>query len=348
MDHPVAANVGPGCGPTLAKQGWGHMDSDSDEVASQTGSEFDGLGEWSSPLGQASGSKAHSVVGSKVARSPHQRTLIWLPRGTGRRGFGRTLCFTGADHRSGGPATNQQVPTTCSPNMKTLGLSAILFTIITVLQAFGAVAANSQSLLVDCVSMGVDAGSYVGSMLVETFKGTPFHTPLELLVGGLSLSALVYFTINALKDTFQELSAGRFPPSSEPDEQDKVNPLIIFGFAIFGLTFDALSLWAFARSGDKMGAQMNMWTACLHVGADALRSFTTLIMSLIIMILDVDGEVADAWTSPVLGAMILSGVAWGMFAWVKEVAQWALAPLDPRQAAAAQLLEVEPRVALHV
>jgi Co/Zn/Cd efflux system component len=63
--------------------------------------------------------------------------------------------------------------------------------------------------------------------------------------------------------------------------------------------------------------QVNMFSALLHVGADFLRSTSTIVMSLLILLAHVDSGCADAYTSIIIGISILCGAAVGFFKWVK-------------------------------
>jgi len=207
-------------------------------------------------------------------------------------------------------------------SMKTLALTALLFSVITILQVFGATLANSKALLVDCISMGVDAGTYLGNMAVEYKRHSKHHAPFELAVGGLSLVTLIYFTLDALRESVDAIS-----PGGGDSEDEDVNAWIIFAFALGGLLFDAVSLYAFRRSHRKTrsGREMNMWTALLHVGADFLRSATTLVSSMMILLLGYDGVAVDAWASLLVGATILLGAGFGLAGWTRKFAQWCCA-----------------------
>eukprot|EP00913_Durusdinium_trenchii_P014565 g13664.t1 len=50
----------------------------------------------------------------------------------------------------------------CTPEVRALGISCFLFSLITVIQVFAAHLAHSQALMMDCISMGVDAFTYLG------------------------------------------------------------------------------------------------------------------------------------------------------------------------------------------
>eukprot|EP00913_Durusdinium_trenchii_P013696 g12859.t1 len=59
----------------------------------------------------------------------------------------------------------------CTPEVKALTISFLLFGLITVVQVFAAQIAHSRALLMDCISMGVDSLTYLGPLSI-TFVGT--------------------------------------------------------------------------------------------------------------------------------------------------------------------------------
>lgn len=201
--------------------------------------------------------------------------------------------------------------------MKTLGISASLFATITLCQLFGAIMANSQALMVDCISMGIDAGTMVGNMCAEGVKGSRWHKAAELVVGAVSLLALTALTVNELVESIRILEEG-----GHGGEQ--VHPWIVMAFALAGLVFDGVSLAAFRRSHKKnrSGRELNMWTALLHVGADVLRSTTTLCLSIAILIHGEDSVSMDAWASLGVGSTILVGAAGGIVGWIRSLAKY--------------------------
>lgn len=184
--------------------------------------------------------------------------------------------------------------------MRALAVTAFLFFTISVAQTVGAVVANSEAMMADVISMYVDTLTYFLNMLVEVCDSPRWRLRLELIVPAVSLTALVYFTVQQLRES---LSTLREWPQAAGDD---VSPSIVFGFAAWGLLFDALSLWAFMRNGDR---QVNMKSALMHVGADFLRSGTTLVDSALIAVFPFDSVKMDAWSSIVVSAVILLGAA---------------------------------------
>merc|ERR1712003_63483 len=98
-----------------------------------------------------------------------------------------------------------------------------------------------------------------------------------------------------------------------------VNGWITLGFGAGGVVFDLISLWVFYRSNQKQGEvrAVNMFTALLHVGADFLRSTSTVVMSLLILVGGFDSTCLDAYTSMLIGASIVLGGLFGVFNWMK-------------------------------
>merc|ERR1712060_216809 len=86
-----------------------------------------------------------------------------------------------------------------------------------------------------------------------------------------------------------------------------------------GAAFDLISLWFFFQSHKKTGtgAALNMFTALLHCGADCLRSFSTTVVSVLILTGAFDSTCLDAYTSLFIGATIVCGGLAGIFNWYK-------------------------------
>lgn len=237
----------------------------------------------------------------------------------------------------------------CTSQICVLGLTAFLFAFITIAQFFAALASNSQALLVDCVSMGVDALTYCMNIGVECIKGTKLHRTCELVVGFISLFLLIFFTLQVTIETIPTLTNpheqctnhplynetnATVAPVTDPDsakqvsdpfecesaEEDEVNPWIVLAFALFGILFDCISLTAFMRNHRKThsGKAMNIWTAIMHVGADFVRSCSTFISSIIMLVFNGDTAVVDAWCTMVISFTILVGAVAGVVAWFRK------------------------------
>jgi Co/Zn/Cd efflux system component len=207
----------------------------------------------------------------------------------------------------------------CTPNIRALSVSAFLFSLITVAQYFAAIAANSQALKMDCISMAVDAFTYMGNIVVECRKRDGAkHVTSQLVVVACSLSMLALFTILAMQESWDTVQVCMGKKEAEGDEDD-VNGWITLAFAIGGVGFDIACIVEFYRSNRKVQSakQVNMFSALLHVGADFLRSISTTAMSLLILLAHVDSGCADAYTSIIIGVSILCGAAVGFFKWVK-------------------------------
>jgi len=207
----------------------------------------------------------------------------------------------------------------CTGNMKVLAFTAALFIVITAAQACGAVAANSLTLLQDCFSMGVDAATYLGNILVEAVRGRRYHGCLEMLVAALSISMLVFFTLVLGLQALKNLQVFSSPENT--GKQPDVNPHIVLAFALWGVVFDVASMVAFARNKSRIGEDMNLWTPLMHVGADFLRSMTTLLCSLAILVFETDGVRTDAWASLCVGATILAGSAVAVYVYCEALFQ---------------------------
>jgi len=208
----------------------------------------------------------------------------------------------------------------CTPSIKALAVTAFLFAFITVVQIFAAKIAHSQALLMDCISMAVDAFTYMGNILVECKKRDGgHHVRSQLIVTAISLSCLLYFTYDASRESWDTIQICRGNAPSDGDDDDDVNGYITLAFALGGMAFDLISLWFFFQSHKKMGTgrALNMFTALLHCGADCLRSTSTTVMSVLILTGAFDSTCLDAYTSLFIGATIVCGALCGIVNWFK-------------------------------
>lgn len=221
------------------------------------------------------------------------------------------------------PLEPSKRPKRCTPEVKALLLSACLFTTITSFQVWAANLANSRALLMDCISSGVDALTFMGNIVVECRKRDGRrHACSQLIVVASSLGLLTFFTIRAMGESYGSVlicqEHGR--NSSEDDDDDDVNGWITLGFALGNILFDSICLVHFFKSHKQTGSgkHVNMFSAFLHVGADFLRAFTTLVMSLLILICTSwDSTCLDAHCSLVIGVTILCGVVVGLWKWIR-------------------------------
>jgi len=222
------------------------------------------------------------------------------------------------DAREGTKKSTKSKARRCTPEVKALSVSAFLFSFITVVQIFAAHIAHSQALLMDCISMGVDAFTYLGNIVVECRKRDgETHAKSQLIIVATSLGLLCYFTADAMKESWGTIQVclGR----ADAKDEDDVNGWITLGFALGGVGFDLMCLLEFYKSNKKTGSvkSVNMFSALLHVSADFLRSTSTLIMSLLILLCKVDSTCIDAYTSVFIGITIISGAFVGFFKWIK-------------------------------
>jgi len=101
--------------------------------------------------------------------------------------------------------------------------------------------------------------------------------------------------------------------------EDDVNGWVTLAFALGGIGFDLACLVEFYKSNKKTNSvkQVNMFSAFLHVGADCLRSGSTLVMSLLILLAHFDSGCLDGYTSMLIGVTIIAGAFVGFFKWLK-------------------------------
>jgi len=185
-------------------------------------------------------------------------------------------------------------------------------------------------LLMDCVSMAVDAFTYVGNIVVEWRKRDGGdHKGSQLIVCAISLSCLLYFTYAAALESWATVQVCQGKAESD-DDGDDVNGWITLAFGVGGVVFDIASLVAFYISDKKQGEvrAVNMFTALLHVGADFLRSTSTVVMSLLILVGGFDSTCLDAYTSLLIGASIVAGASVGIVSWIKLLVRYLLPSQD--------------------
>jgi len=209
-------------------------------------------------------------------------------------------------------------------NMRVLALTAGLFALITAVQFVAAGGAGfdkvlgvpkSDALLADCVSMAVDSLTYLLNIFVEAREGSRFHRELQLIVPAISLSILVYFTVDVLLEAKGTL-AGEEDDEGDPyANQPMKRAYILGGFATLGIIFDLIALRAFVKDADK--GSLNMWAAFAHVGADFVRSITTLVAAILILN-GSDGKLTDAWACVAVTWLIFGGVLFAVYEWAKD------------------------------
>lgn len=208
-----------------------------------------------------------------------------------------------------------------SNNLRTLIVTFILFTTITVAQTVGALIANSLALLADCGSMAIDAASYLGNIIAETRQGSPENKiKNRLIASGASFLVLLAVSFSVIVVAIQTLMSS--------GDDDDVNAWIVFAFAVAGLLFDLLSFLAYFvgqnqdAANDQLeaseDARQNMISALFHIGSDTLRSTTTLMISILIFNGFNGGDV-DAVASIIVSAMIVAGALHALWRWSKEV-----------------------------
>lgn len=211
-------------------------------------------------------------------------------------------------------------------NAKVLLISIALFGTITTIQFFFALASHSDALLVDCASMLVDTLTYVGNLYSECRQKSTAMSPAEKARFSLATSALslaVLFTITGwgLSDAIGTITAenveddldgavvvaSAVPEPVEPRKRNLNSTVRRFG--VFGIVFDFCAFYAFGKYGDPAksaggdekqidvrASEMNMWTAISHVGADSVRSLTSIVIGVVALSArSANGSLADAW-----------------------------------------------------
>jgi len=228
-------------------------------------------------------------------------------------------------------------------NAKALIVAICLFTLITAVQFVAAIVSNSDALLVDCASMLVDAMTYVFNLHAEC-KGREETQSLRaiarraLVSSGFSIVVLYGITAWGLSDAIGTLAAKHVV--------DDLDPTIVLVFGVLGVVFDGATLaafkaWGFNPEGvaddsfglgasadqqqQPLGADenenpklcglsrresslVNMCSALTHVVADSIRSLTSILLGLVVMLdHSVNGSVADGYATLIVASTIILG-----------------------------------------
>ena len=214
----------------------------------------------------------------------------------------------------------------CSNHAKVLVVALVLFLSISCAQFGLALLARSDTLLVDCASMFVDSATYAGN-LWAVCRDT--DDPADAAKGALITSGVSIIVLAAIT-TWGMIGAVRRIRQRHPP--DRVNAEIVLVMGVFGLVFDAATLLAFRAWGgseeeeeagielvgtgeeadfDDVGRTadaMNMCSALSHVGADTVRSVTSVGLGLLILLRpDLNGARWDAYATLIVTATVLLG-----------------------------------------
>jgi len=189
----------------------------------------------------------------------------------------------------------------------------LLFAVITAAQIGAALISNSLALLGDCGSMAVDTLSYAANLYAECLESEQQRRN-QLIATLLSIFVLLGIT------GFVIYSAIVILLSVELDDDD-VNPYIVFAFALGGLFFDFIGLYALWRGKKEKStaaSDLNLHSAGMHVISDLMRSATTLIESILIWCCNFEGIQTDAVAALIVSALILLPCAQMIRQWLQE------------------------------
>jgi len=204
-----------------------------------------------------------------------------------------------------------------TPQIRTLMVTFVLFALITGAQFFAALVANSLALISDCASMLIDTLSYMGNLSAEcSDKDALSKERRQLIASGSSLVVLLGITAYVIYNAAERLING------EESSSSNVNGSIVFIFAVMGLLFDFISMLSFYYWSRGSASEVNMCSALLHVGADTVRSTTTLAESILIVQFQWDDRSTDAWASIIVSGLITVASLGGLYNWCKQVKVW--------------------------
>jgi len=236
-------------------------------------------------------------------------------------------------------------------NVKALFIMMVMFAAISLGQYFAAIAANSQSLKSDVVSMAMDAVSYFGNILGESSDVPSQRIVLQLFFSIFSLVLLNYFNTIILIESINIVKASQ-EEAVDGEEGEGVEGKIVIAFAGLGLVFDAICLYAYyyyakedadieyremMRIAEAEGMdleeakskvskpEINMLTALLHVSADLLRSTVTFIEGILLLmgfLSPSEQEFLDSVIACIIGASIYLASIYALYEWVTSFWAW--------------------------
>jgi len=192
-------------------------------------------------------------------------------------------------------------------------LTMLLFALITCAQVGAAIIANSLALLGDCGSMAVDTISYAVNLWAECVE-IEHQQRNQLIATSLSILVLLAITGYVIYSAIVILLEG------EADDDD-VNVYIVFAFALGGLLFDFIGLYALWRGKKEestTAGNLNLYSAGMHVLADLMRSTTTLIESILIWFCNFESTGIDAVAALIVSVLILLPCVQMIRQWLKE------------------------------
>lgn len=166
--------------------------------------------------------------------------------------------------------------------------------------------------------MLIDALTYFLNMWTE-LAPPRLRAKLRLTVPCISLTVLALLNLLTLQDVVDYFSG-----ASDDDGNTKVSDttmsLVVLSFGVCGLTFDLISIYAFWRNKQRGALPVNMLAAFMHVGADLVRSTTTSIEGVLVLIWSGwDAELIDAVNTIVIVIVIFGGVVYGLYEAVSDI-----------------------------
>lgn len=194
-----------------------------------------------------------------------------------------------------------------------------LFATITSAQFFAAFAAHSLALLGDCASMAVDTLSYGANLWAECVDSKN-RMRNQLIASFVSIIVLLSITGYVIYESISVLTE-----DDGGDDDDDVNQYIVFAFALAGLLFDLAgiaALWMGHKEAGDEAADLNLYSAGMHVFADCLRSGTTLVESILIWFWKFDGARTDAISALAVSGLIILPCLGMIKVWVSEVIEY--------------------------
>ena len=200
--------------------------------------------------------------------------------------------------------------------------------------------------------MAVDALSYFGNILGESSDIPSQRIVLQLLFSLVSITLLLIFNTQIMIESIAIMKDNDGEDDGGEGEEQGVEGSIVLAFALFGLLFDFVCLWAYhhyakidaetefqlmkkeaLEKGGEVGSEVakikkpkiNMLTALLHVSADLMRSTCTFVEGIVLLagkLTPSDQAYIDAICGIVICSTLYAASAYALYEWVTEMSGW--------------------------
>merc|ERR1711976_6602 len=142
---------------------------------------------------------------------------------------------------------------------------------------------------------------------------------LRLTVPCVSLTVLAVLNGLTLQDVVDYFN-GASDDDADTEVSETTMSIVVLSFGVCGLGFDLISIYAFWRNKKRGALPVNMLAAFMHVGADLVRSTTTSVEGILVLIWsDWNAELIDAVNTIVIVIVIFCGVIYGLYEAISDI-----------------------------